>query len=167
MSLFYCYLDSPVGPFLLAGDKQKLHYTAFSTGHKQQQPADDWTLDRKPLHEACEQFEAYFAGDQKTFDLQFILAGTPFQEKVWMALGTIPYGETRSYGDIAKQIGQPGASRAVGMANNANHLPIIIPCHRVIGADGSMTGFGGGVKTKTRLLSLEGSDAINPQLALF
>ncbi len=156
-----------MGRFLIAGDEEALHYTAFSTGRRQQQPADDWLQDKTPLKKACEEFTAYFAGDLTKFSVPFVLAGTPFQEKVWSALCRIDFGETRSYGDIAAEIGQPGASRAVGMANNANHLPVIIPCHRVIGADGSMTGFGGGLETKTSLLALEGSLVLDPQLALF
>lgn len=102
-----------------------------------------------------EQFHEYFAGERREFDFPFEFYGTPFQEKVWRALLTIPYGETRSYGQIAAQIGSPKASRAVGMANNRNPLLIVVPCHRVIGADGSLTGYACGLDLKRRLLELE------------
>ena len=104
-----------------------------------------------------EQLEAYFAGRLQVFDLPLEPQGTPFQRRVWAALQTIPYGETRSYGEIARQIGCPGGARAVGMANNRNPINIVIPCHRVIGADGKLVGYGGGLSIKEALLRLEGS----------
>ncbi|MDO4539479.1 MAG: methylated-DNA--[protein]-cysteine S-methyltransferase [Syntrophomonadaceae bacterium] len=107
------------------------------------------------LKRAARQLEQYFAGERREFDLPLAPAGTEFQRRVWSALQTIPYGETRSYGEIAAQTGNPKACRAVGMANNRNPIAIIIPCHRVIGADGSLTGYGGGVPMKSRLLELE------------
>ena len=106
-------------------------------------------------HEAVEQLEAYFAGERREFDLELEPVGTNFQRRVWEALLTIPYGETRSYGQIAEQIGSPGASRAVGLANGHNPIGIIVPCHRVIGANGSLTGYGGGLDRKRALLELE------------
>lgn len=101
------------------------------------------------------QLDEYFAGTRKAFDFPYRLHGTPFQEKVWAALQEIPYGETRSYKDIAKAIGQPNAYRAVGMANHANPIFLVIPCHRVIGANGSLVGYGGGLAVKKALLELE------------
>ena len=102
------------------------------------------------------QLEQYFARERRSFDIALNLKGTPFQLSVWQELLRIPYGETRSYGEIARNLGKPGAARAVGMANNANPIPIIIPCHRVIGNDGSLVGFGGGLPTKRKLLAVEG-----------
>lgn len=107
------------------------------------------------IAEAVSQLSAYFEGRLKTFDLPLDMSGTPFQMKTWEALKTIPYGETRSYGDIARQIGQPKACRAVGMANHNNPVAIVVPCHRVIGSDGSLTGYGGGLPIKRQLLDLE------------
>ena len=107
------------------------------------------------IKEALRQLSDYFDGELKKFDLPLKLSGTPFQMKTWEALQTIPYGETRSYGDIAKQIGNGKASRAVGMANHNNPISIVIPCHRVIGANGSLTGYGGGLPVKQQLLELE------------
>ena len=102
------------------------------------------------------QLNEYFTGRRRTFDLPLSLRGTPFQRSVWLQLLQIPWGETRSYGDIARAVGKPGAARAVGMANQTNPLPIIVPCHRVIGANGSLTGYAGGLDVKARLLALEG-----------
>ena len=109
-----------------------------------------------------EQLGAYFAGELTRFDVDLTLAGTQFQRRVWTALQTIPYGETRSYGEIAEQIGAPGASRAVGLANGRNPIGIIVPCHRVIGASGSLTGYGGGLERKKALLDLEKSRYTGP-----
>ena len=102
------------------------------------------------------QLNEYFTGRRRTFDLPLSLRGTPFQRSVWLQLLQIPWGETRSYGDIARAVGKPGAARAVGMANQTNPIPIIVPCHRVIGANGSLTGYAGGLDVKARLLALEG-----------
>ena len=107
------------------------------------------------MREALRQLRAYFAGDLEGFDLQLAPDGTPFQQKVWKALCKIPYGETISYGELAKRIGNPNASRAVGLANGSNPIPIIIPCHRVIGSNGKLTGYGGGLPIKEKLLALE------------
>lgn len=109
------------------------------------------------LEEGRRQLLEYLAGERQTFDLPLAPAGTPFQRGVWQALQTIPYGQTRSYGDIARQIGRPKAFRAVGMANHENPIPIFIPCHRVVGSDGSLTGYAGGLELKKALLGLEGS----------
>lgn len=107
------------------------------------------------LSEARAQLTAYFAGDLRTFDLPLAPAGTPFQREVWRALEAIPYGETRTYGQIAASVGRPRAVRAVGQANHRNPIPILIPCHRVVGSSGSLTGYGGGLELKERLLALE------------
>jgi len=112
------------------------------------------------IKKTAKQLDEYFSGKRKEFDLPLRFEGTDFQKKVWNALLTIPYGETRSYGQIAAQIGNPKASRAVGMANNRNPVSIICPCHRVIGADGSLTGYGGGLKTKKYLLKLEAAKSL-------
>lgn len=156
-SVYYHYVSSPVGPFLVAGTDEALCYTGFTSGHQQRQPKKDWIEDAGPIEYAVAQFNAYFDGDPPKFDIPLSTNGTAFQERVWGALREIPFGETRSYGEIARDIGRPNASRAVGAANRANHLPIIIPCHRVIGANGSLTGFGGGLDTKQTLLRHEGA----------
>jgi methylated-DNA-[protein]-cysteine S-methyltransferase len=114
-----------------------------------------WERDDTAFSDAVEQLEAYFAGERREFDVELDPVGTDFQRRVWDALLTIPYGETRSYGYIAEQIGAPGASRAVGLANGRNPIGIIVPCHRVIGANGSLTGYGGGLERKQLLLDLE------------
>jgi methylated-DNA-[protein]-cysteine S-methyltransferase len=108
-----------------------------------------------PLDEARRQLEAYFAGELRDFDLPLAPEGSEFQLRVWEQLRAIPYGETISYGELARRVGDPAAARAVGLANGRNPLPVIVPCHRVIGADGSLTGFGGGLERKRRLLELE------------
>ena len=153
----YRTIDSPVGPLTLAGVGSTLmHLRMVDQTHEPDrsgwEPADD---DAFP--EAVEQLSAYFAGELTEFDLDLELAGTEFQRRVWAALRTIPYGETRSYGQIAEQIGSSGASRAVGLANGRNPIGIIVPCHRVIGSTGGMTGYGGGIDRKRALLALEKS----------
>lgn len=164
--MYYTYLHSPIGLFLLAGNGETLSYTSFSSGHQQRRPQPDWREDAAPFKTAIEQFTAYFEGQPITFDLRLTPKGTSFQLEVWQALQEIPFGQTRSYGDIARWLGKPGASRAVGAANAANHLPIVIPCHRVIGADGGLTGFGGGLDTKRRLLELENASPAQMQQRL-
>jgi methylated-DNA-[protein]-cysteine S-methyltransferase len=164
---YYTHIDSPVGDFLIAGTPDALAFTAFSTGHQQRPPEPDWTNDAGPLDYAIAPFQAYFAGDAADFNIPLAIHGTPFQCAVWDALRTVKYGQTASYGDIARLIDNPDASQAVGAANAANHLPIIIPCHRIIGSDGSLTGFGGGLGTKRRLLELEGASLPSEQMQLF
>ena len=149
-------VDSPVGPLTLAGRDGALGHLRMA-GQTHEPNRAGWTQDDDSFPEAVEQLDAYFAGELKTFDLELDLAGTDFQRRVWSALRTIPYGETRSYGEIAAQIGSPGASRAVGLANGRNPIGIIVPCHRVIGASGSLTGYGGGLDRKRVLLELERS----------
>lgn len=156
-ALCFTYLDSPVGPFLVAGDEEAIFFTSFTTGHQQRLPGKDWTEDARPLSYAVEQLSAYFKGEAVNFSVPLNPQGTNYQHRVWKALQDIPFGQTASYGEIAEKLGNKNASRAVGSANRANHLPILIPCHRVIGANGTLTGFGGGLDTKQILLALEGS----------
>lgn len=152
---FYSYYESPVGSLLLAGDGVSLELLSFSSGKAVRQPEPDWMRRNDAFKPVKEQLTAYFAGALTNFDLRLKLHGTDFQSNVWQALMQIPFGETRSYGDIAVMVGKPGASRAVGAANGQNPLPIVIPCHRVIGSDGGLTGFGGGLECKKLLLSHE------------
>lgn len=153
--MYYCYLDTPIGELLLAGGADGLTLIGFPKGSMRREPEPDWIFNEKPLAEACRQLREYFAGDRRQFDLPLKLSGTDFQVSVLRALQEIPYGETVSYGEIAKRIGRPRAVRAVGAANGRNPLPIVVPCHRVIGSTGDLTGFGGGLDTKEALLRLE------------
>ncbi len=142
---------TPVGPLTLQADAQGLCRVDFG----QRAPVGPSDPDHPILKQAVEQLKAYFRGERTRFDLPLAPVGTAFQGRVWDALQTIPYGEVRSYLDIARAINSPQACRAVGMANNRNPISIIIPCHRVVGANGSLTGYGGGLETKIRLLQLE------------
>lgn len=152
----YRVIDSPIGPLTLAGRGSTL--TNLRMVDQTHEPSRaDWTLDDRGFPDAIEQLDAYFAGELQEFDLSLELTGTAFQRRVWEALRTIPYGKTRSYGEIAAQIGSPTAFRAVGLANGHNPISVIVPCHRVIGANGSLTGFGGGIERKRTLLALEKS----------
>jgi methylated-DNA-[protein]-cysteine S-methyltransferase len=155
----YTTLDTSLGPVLLAGDEAGLRHVSFLAGSRPVAPAPDWIADGRPLAGAVEQLRAYFAGALRRFELPLAPRGTAFQQRVWQALRGIPYGETRSYGELARGIGRPSASRAVGAANGRNPLPIVVPCHRVIGSDGSLTGFAGGVHLKQALLELEARQA--------
>ena len=152
---FYTWFESPVGPLLLAGSRYGLSYVSFSRGQHAVGVDPGWTEDETEFHDAIRQLREYFAGERKTFSLPLCPEGTDFQRAVWSELRKIPYGETISYKQLACRIGKPKAVRAVGAANGANPIPIIIPCHRVIGHDGSLTGFGGGLPLKKRLLQLE------------
>lgn len=151
----YRYLDSPIGDILVAGDADGLKFVGFPSGKGRLEPESSWQLDNSGFEDVKQQLAEYFAGTRTRFELKLAPNGTPFQLQVLAALQQIPYGETRSYRDIATGIGKPNAVRAVGAANGRNPLPIVIPCHRVIGADGSLTGFGGGLPTKRFLLELE------------
>jgi methylated-DNA-[protein]-cysteine S-methyltransferase len=155
--MYYTHLDTPIGAFLLVGDEDRLTMTSFSSGHQRRAPEAGWVEDAGALARAVTQFQEYFAGERDRFDLPLALRGTPFQRDVWAVLQSIPFGQTRSYGEVARALGKPGASRAVGTANAANHLPVVVPCHRVIGADGGLTGFGGGLEAKRWLLRHEGA----------
>jgi methylated-DNA-[protein]-cysteine S-methyltransferase len=155
-SLYYTYHSSPIGDLLLAGDDDALHFLSFPSGSKAFQPWPEWVRNDAPFAEVKRQLDAYIGGRLKTFDLPLHLGGTEFQRKVWLALADIPFGETRTYGWQATVIGAPlSAARAVGAANGANPVAIILPCHRVIGSTGALTGFGGGLPTKKFLLQLE------------
>lgn len=149
----YLYLDTPIGPLRLTSDGS--HLTAIDFAAAAPQLRAQGT---DPALTACaSQLREYFAGQRKCFDLPLAATGTDFQREVWQALAEIPYGELRSYRDIARAIGRPKAVRAVGAANGRNPLPIVVPCHRVIGSDGSLTGFAGGLAMKKQLLELENS----------
>ena len=152
----YCVLESPIGKLLVAGEGGVLHAISFETGRRPLRPKADWEPRKASFREVERQLLLYFAGKLKEFDLPLETGGTPFQREVWTALRGIPYGATTSYGRIATLIGKPAATRAVGAANGQNPIPIVIPCHRVIGANGSLTGFGGGLPIKKTLLALEG-----------
>ena len=150
-------IDSPVGPLLLAGAAQALTGVHFQAGPHPLQPAEQWCRAAAPFERVQAQLTEYFSGTRRTFELPLAPRGTPFQLRVWRALCAIPYGETLSYGELARGLGLVGGARAVGWANGANPLPIVVPCHRVIGADGTLTGFGGGLHIKRSLLALEGA----------
>lgn len=151
----YCETSTPVGGLLLAADEKGLRAISFQGGlHPAAVPAS-WQRAAEPFRDAIEQLAAYFAGRLRRFDLALAPEGTRFQREVWSALTEIPYGETVSYSELARRIGRSAATRAVGAANGKNPLPIVIPCHRVIGANGSLTGFGGGIAIKRRLLDHE------------
>ena len=153
--MYYCYLDTPIGELLLAGENNALSMIGFPKGSMRREPEPDWIFNEQPLANACQQLREYFDGERRVFDLPLKLSGTEFQKSVLEALLDIPYGETTSYGEIARRIGRPKAVRAVGAANGRNPIPIVVPCHRVIGSTGDLTGFGGGLDTKEALLRLE------------
>jgi methylated-DNA-[protein]-cysteine S-methyltransferase len=149
-------IDSPVGSLTLAGkDGRLMHLLMVDQAHEPSHSG--WERDETAFSDAVEQLEEYFAGERREFDLDLDPVGTKFQRRVWEALLTIPYGETRSYGQIAEQVDSRGAFRAVGLANGRNPIGIIVPCHRVIGANGGLTGYGGGLERKRALLELERS----------
>jgi methylated-DNA-[protein]-cysteine S-methyltransferase len=148
----YCYIETPIGRLLLAGDETAVHQIHFAPNA----PEAGWVKrETAPLREAARQLKEYFAGKRTSFDLPLEPDGTAFQKTVWKNLCDIPYGETISYGELARRVGNPKAARAVGAANGQNPLPIVVPCHRVIGSNGKMTGFGGGIPVKEALLALE------------
>jgi len=153
-------IDSPIGRLLLAADGAALVQVHFQAGPHPLQPAATWRREAAPLAAAARQLTEYFAGTRHSFELPLAPRGTSFQLAVWGALQSIPYGETVSYGELARRLGAPSAARAVGLANGANPLPVIVPCHRVIGADGSLTGFGGGLPIKRALLALERAECV-------
>jgi methylated-DNA-[protein]-cysteine S-methyltransferase len=154
---YWTVVDSPVGPLMLASDGRSLVGLHFDAG-RAAASYDDARSDPAawPFALVREQLGEYFAGTRREFELPLDAPGTDFQRRVWSALRGIPFGATRSYGQIARSLGQPGAMRAVGLANGRNPIAIIVPCHRVIGADGSLTGFGGGLPRKRWLLAHEG-----------
>lgn len=149
----FTILDSPIGPLSVAREARG---GAITEIHFFARTQDEWQRDDDAFDDIATQLRDYFAGTRREFDLPLAPAGTEFQRSVWNVLRTIPYGRTWSYLDVANAIGKPSACRAVGAANGANPLPIVVPCHRVIGTNGSLTGFGGGIDVKKRLLALEG-----------
>ncbi len=160
----YDVLQTPIGALTIAADEHGLRHIEFPNNRHPAQRAG-WVLapTNPILRQARVQLLDYFAGRRTGFDLVLRPVGTPFQLKVWQTLANIPYGETWSYRDLARRVGNPAAVRAVGAANGRNPLPIVLPCHRVIGADGTLTGFGGGLETKAALLRMEGAlPAIRP-----
>lgn len=157
MTTHYTWIDTPIGALRIAGDESGLREIAFA--HRAGEPPADWIEAPEPpddlLARATTQLREYFAGRRREFDLPLAPETTPFQARVLAELVRVPYGETMSYGELARRLGNPAASRAVGMANGRNPIPIVIPCHRVIGADGKLTGYGGGLEIKRQLLELE------------
>ncbi len=161
--MYYCYFDTPIGELLLAGNTDALSMIGFPQGAMRRDPESDWIYKDEPFEKVRGQLAEYFSGSRKNFDLPLKLSGTAFQISVLEALLEIPYGATRSYAAIAKKIGRPKAVRAVGAANGRNPIPVVVPCHRVIGSNGALTGFGGGLDTKEALLRLEAENS-NPLL---
>jgi methylated-DNA-[protein]-cysteine S-methyltransferase len=157
--LAYTSIDSPIGELLLVGDGERLHGLYMQAGRKPASVAAHWQCSAAPFAAVRAQLEEYFAGERSQFDVALTLQGNAFERRVWAALQRIPYGETVSYGEIATRIGSPTAARAVGLANGRNPVAVIVPCHRVIGADGGLTGYGGGLERKRLLLELESRQA--------
>ncbi len=153
--MIYTTMESPVGTLTLAGQGHTLHFLLFPDNRHEPQSRADWTFESDAFGEARRQLGEYFAGSREVFELDLAPAGTPFQMAVWRLLSTIPYGKTWSYRQLAEAVGNEKAVRAVGLANGRNPLPVIVPCHRVIGSNGSLTGFGGGLDAKRTLLELE------------
>lgn len=153
--MLYTTIDSPIGELLLGGDGESLQRLDIRGGRRPIAIGSSWERCDEPFGPVADQLEQYFSGARRSFDVPLSLSGNPFERRVWEALREIPYGETVSYGDIARWIGAPGAPRAVGLANGRNPIALIVPCHRVIGADGSLTGYGGGLERKRFLLDLE------------
>lgn len=148
---------TPVGKLTVAVDDHGVRHVLFETSRHELPSMEGWQRDKSATRDVREQLLDYFAGRRKGFDLPINPVGTPFQRKVWLTLAKIPYGKTWSYGELAQKVGKPAAARAVGAANGRNPLPILLPCHRVVGSDGSLTGFGGGLKVKALLLAHEGA----------
>jgi methylated-DNA-[protein]-cysteine S-methyltransferase len=155
--IYYTQIESPLGPLLLAADESGVREIRFVNGRTPQKPGPEWIRgdNNESLRELAQQLNAYFSGNLEKFELTLSPHGTAFQRSVWNKLCDIPYGETISYGQLARRIGNPQASRAVGLANGSNPIPIVIPCHRVIGSNGKLTGYGGGLPIKEKLLALE------------
>jgi methylated-DNA-[protein]-cysteine S-methyltransferase len=154
--MYFSLFPSPLGDLLLVSDGEALTGLHMAGGAA---PEPDWLRDDEPFREVRAQLTEYLAGERRTFDLPLRLVGTPFQRRVWDELRRIPFGETISYAELARRVGQPGAARAVGSANGRNRIGLIIPCHRVIAADGSLGGYGGGLDRKRWLLRHEAESA--------
>jgi methylated-DNA-[protein]-cysteine S-methyltransferase len=152
---YYTVFDSPIGELLAVGDGASLSRLHMLGGRKRLELNPAWQRDDQAFPAVQEQLEEYFVGTRREFELPLAMAGNEFELGVWEQLQGIPYGETTSYGEIARRVGSPGAARAVGLANGRNPIAVIVPCHRVIGADGSLTGYGGGLLRKRLLLDLE------------
>ena len=153
--MWFDEFKTPIGLLKIAVDAMGLRYVMFEQNKFQPPSPGDWRRDSSPTREAREQLQQYFSGDRKEFDLKMSLAGTAFQQQTWRSLAFIPFGRTWSYAELAKRVGSPKAVRAVGAANGRNPIPIILPCHRVIGSNGALTGFGGGLPVKKWLLEHE------------
>jgi methylated-DNA-[protein]-cysteine S-methyltransferase len=153
--MIYTTFDGPIGELLICGDGETVHGLYMQHGRKPFRPRATWVRDDDAFTDAREQLREYFAGERRDFDVPVALNGSDYQLRVWNALREIPYGETTSYGALAKKIGDPAGARAVGWANGSNRIAIIVPCHRVIGANGSLTGYAGGLDNKRLLLDLE------------
>lgn len=159
----YRIFSSPLGKLVLAGDRAGLRWLNFRLGRHAAEPIpEEWDEDEAfpLLRRAAEQLKAYFEGRRRTFSLPLAPVGTPFQQRVWAELQRLSYGETLSYTQLARRSGRPRAFRAAGAANAKNPISIVIPCHRVVGKDGSLTGYGGGLETKRALLELEGAHVV-------
>jgi methylated-DNA-[protein]-cysteine S-methyltransferase len=157
--ILYTTIESPIGELLLVSDGDALRGLYMQDGRKPRTIGAGWVPSPAPFADVKTQLEEYFAGRRTTFDVQLAAQGAPFEREVWHALEEIPYGETVSYGEIARRVGQPTAARAVGTANGRNPIAVIVPCHRVIGANGTLTGYGGGLERKRLLLELEHGQA--------
>lgn len=157
---YYTYMPSPVGRLLLAGEEAGLKLIGFEGWKGASEPRLDWELSEAPFREPIRQLTAYFERKLQSFNLSLAPEGTPFQRIVWRQLLEIPYGITVTYADVARAIGKPKAVRAVGSANGSNPLPIVVPCHRVVGSNGSLTGYGGGLRIKEFLLRLEDAEIV-------
>lgn len=155
MDTLYTLVDSPIGELLLVGDGRALSALHMQDAPRPRRIDPRWRRDDAAFATARAQLEEYFVGARRAFELELAPAGSPFELRVWQALLEIPYGETASYGTVAARVGAPTAARAVGLANGRNPIAVIVPCHRVIGADGSLTGYGGGLERKRLLLDLE------------
>lgn len=157
MTTYYATMESPLDELTLVGDGQSLRGIFFKKHKGDPLNTSDWEYKPQVFQRAIQQLNEYFQGQRTEFDLELAPQGTEFQKKVWHELGRIPYGKTISYGELARRIDNPKAVRAVGLANGRNPLSIVVPCHRVIGADGKLTGYGGGLERKRTLLRLEAS----------
>jgi methylated-DNA-[protein]-cysteine S-methyltransferase len=154
-TMLFTTVESPVGELLMVGDGAALHGLYMQEAPKPAAVQPKWRASPAAFDDVRRQLAEYFAGARTVFDVSLALEGTPFQRAVWSALGEIPYGQTISYGELARRIGRPSAVRAVGLANGRNPVGVIVPCHRVVGADGALTGYGGGIERKRFLLELE------------
>ena len=158
-TLLYTTLESAIGELLLLGDGRALRGLYMQDGRRPIAVRSEWERSAAPFASACAQLQEYFIGRRTSFELPLAMNGNLFERRVWHALGDIPYGETTSYGELARAIGHPSAARAVGVANARNPIAVIVPCHRVIGASGALTGYGGGLERKRLLLELESGQA--------